>query len=66
METNIILKDFYNNNEILNHKIISYSSYKVQDEYSETKKLENKTIDNLLDKTYEDLLIKISETISAE
>ena len=48
---------------ILNHKIISYSSYKVQDEYSETKKLENKTIDNLLDKTYEDLLIKMSENM---
>ena len=63
MSTNIILKDFFTNDEVLNHNIISYSSYKVQDQYSETIKLENRTIDNLLNKTYQDLLIKISETI---
>ena len=61
MKTNIILKDFSSNNEILNYNISLSSSYKVQDQYFQTKKTENKTIDNLANKTYQELLIKISE-----
>ena len=49
------------NNEILNHNIILSSSYKIQDEHSDTKQLENRTIENLINKTHQDLLIKISE-----
>ena len=63
LSTTIILKDFYLGNEILN-EIFSYSeSYNVQDQYSETIKLENKSIENLIDKTYKELLIKLSEII---
>ena len=40
-------------------------SYKVQDEHSETIKLENRNIENLVNKTYQDIQIKIAEiTIS--
>ena len=61
LSTNVILKDFLTNDEILNHNIILSSSYKIQDEHSDTKQLENRTIENLINKTHQDLLIKISE-----
>ena len=63
INTNIILKDFLTNHEILNYNISASSSYTVQDKYSETIKLENKTINDLINKIYQDLLIKMSETI---
>ena len=63
INTNIILKDFLTYHEILNYNVSASSSYKVQDKYSETIKLENKTIDDLVNKIYQDLLIKMSEII---
>ena len=39
------------------------SSYKVQDQHSETVKLENQTIENLINTTCQDLLIKLSENL---
>ena len=63
LNTQIIIKDYLTNLENLNQNFNSYASYKVQDQYSETLKLENKTIENLLDKTYQDLLLKMSENI---
>jgi hypothetical protein len=61
LKTNIILKDFLTNSEILNYNVSSSSSYKVQDKYSETKKVEDQVMNNLINKIYQDLLIKISE-----
>ena len=61
LTTNVILKDFLTNDEILNHNIILSSAYKIQDEHSDTKQLESRTIENLVNKTHQDLLIKISE-----
>jgi len=62
--TNITAKNTNDNNSIIN-KIITYSSsYKVQKQYSETLKLENKTIENLTEKTYQDILINLSNNIS--
>ena len=49
--------------KILNHTFSYTSVYKVQDQYSETKKLENKIIEDLINKTYQNLLIKLSESI---
>jgi len=64
LTTEIVARDTVEGNNILN-KIITYSSsYKVQDQYSETLKLENKTIENLSDKTYQDILINLSDNIS--
>ena len=39
------------------------SSYKVQDQYSETKKLEDRSLDDLINKTYQDLLIKLISSL---
>ena len=63
IKTNIILKDFLTNEEILNYNTSLSSSYKIKDKYSETKKIENKTIENLVNKTYQDLIIKMLEII---
>jgi len=63
LNSNIIIKDFLTNDEILKHNFIYSSSYKTQDQHSETVKLENQNTENLLNKTYEDLLIKMSENI---
>ena len=65
LNTKIIVKDYLTNEEILNHNFIYSSSYKVQSQYSETLNLEDRAIENLTDKTYQDLLIKISESLSA-
>ena len=66
LNTNIIIKDFLTNDEILNQYFTHSSSYKVQDQHFETRQLENKTIESLLDKTYQNLTIKLSENISTK
>ena len=66
LNSNVIVKNFLTNNEILSQNFSSSSSYKVQDQYSETVQLENTTTENLVNKTYQDLLIKISENLSTE
>ena len=63
LSTTVIVENFTTGNQILNESFASSSSYKVQDQYSETKKLENRVIENLINKTYQDLLIKLSENI---
>jgi len=61
LRTNVVIKDFLTNIEIINYVSTSSSSYKVQDQYSETLKLENQSLSNLIDKAYGDLIIKITE-----
>ena len=63
LNSNIVVKNYLTNDEILIHNFNSFSSYKVQDQYSETIKLENKATDNLVDETYQELLIKLSESL---
>ena len=63
MPYKIIVKDFKNNNELVNHTFVSSQSYKIQNQYSDTLALENQTTENLTNKTYQELLIKLSENI---
>ena len=63
LNTHIIIKDFLTDKSILNQNFNYTISYKVQDAHSDTLKLENKNIDNLIDKTYQDALVIISEVI---
>ena len=60
LNTNIEIKDYFTNDQILSHNFNYSSSYKTQDQFSDSLKLENKTIENLLDKTYQDLLIEMT------
>tara|TARA_Y100000590_G_scaffold390982_1_gene467227 strand:+ start:6398 stop:6889 length:492 start_codon:yes stop_codon:yes gene_type:complete len=62
LNSEIVVKDYFSNAEILNQNFDYDSSFKVQDQHSETIKLENQIIENLVDKTYQDLLIRISES----
>ena len=63
LSTAITAKDLMTGNEILNETFFYSSTYKTQDEFFETKKLENQTIENLINTTYQDLLIKLSEKL---
>ena len=63
LSTSVTVRDFLTNNQILNENFSYSASYKVQDQHSETIKLENRTMDNLVNKTYQNLLIKLSENI---
>ena len=60
---NIMIKDYLTNEEILNQNYSYSTVYKVQDQNSETKILENKSIEDLINKTYQNLLIKMSKSI---
>ena len=60
LNTKIIIDDFLTDKRLLDQNFNYSISYKVQDEHSETIKLENRNIENLIDKTYQDALIKIS------
>ena len=63
LSTEIKITDFLTEDKILNQTFTSSLTYKVQDQYSDTIKLENKSIENLVNKTYEELLIRFSEKL---
>ena len=63
LNTDIKVTDFITNDKILNQIFISSLTYKVQNKYSDTVNLENKSIENLLDKTYQELVIKLAQNI---
>ena len=58
-----MIKDSITENEILTDTFSFSSTYKIQDQFSETIKLENQTTQNLINKTYQALLIKLSEKL---
>ena len=62
----IKITDFINDNKILDQTFVSSLSYKVQDQHYETLKLENKSIENLLNKIYQELLVKLSQNITTK
>ena len=66
LNSSIVINDFYTDEIILNQNFNYSISYKVQDEHSETIKLENRNIENLIDKTYQDVLIKISDVLEPQ
>jgi len=61
LNTFVKIENAQSNAEILKNNFNYFSSYQVQDQQSETLKLENKIIENLLDNTYQNLVIKIIE-----
>jgi len=63
LSTTITIKDVMTGNEILNENFSFSSVYKPQDQYSETIKLENHAMQNLINNTYQDLLIKLSANL---
>ena len=65
LNTKIKITDFITGKKLLNQNYNSSLSYKIQDQYSDTIKLENQTIENLLNKTLQEILIDLSRNISS-
>ena len=63
LSSNITIKDYLTDDKILNQNFSYSSVYRVQDNHSETIKLENKSIEDLINKIYQNLLIKMSMII---
>ena len=64
LNTSVIVKNYLTDENILNHNFDFSTSYKAQDQFHKTSKLEDKSIEDLLNRTYQELLIKLSEEIS--
>jgi len=63
LNIDVKIKDYLTEDEILNETYSSSSTYKIQNQYSDTLKLEERLINQLVDKTYQQILIKLSENI---
>jgi len=64
LTTEVRVNDYLTDDKILNQTFSSSINYKLQNQYSDSIKLENKSIDNLIQKTYQELLIRLSDNIS--
>ena len=63
LNTDVKVTDFITKDKILNQIFISSLTYKVQDKYSDTVDLEKQIIENLLNKTYQELVVKLAQNI---
>ena len=63
LNVDIHFTDITLNEKIINETYEYSSSYKIQSQYSDTLNAENTTIENLLEKIHQELLIKLSENI---
>ena len=63
LNTNIKVTDFITKDNILNQIFTSSITYKVQNKYSDTINLENKSTENLLNKTYQEFVIRLAQNI---
>ena len=64
LNTKIIVTDTIDESKILDQTFTSSISYRAQDQYSETVKLENKSLEDIINKTYQEILIKLSQNLS--
>ena len=63
LSASIVIKDVMTGSEILSENFSLSSTYKAQDQYFETVKLEKQTTENLINNIYQDLLIKLSANL---
>ena len=64
LNTKIKITDFITGKKLLEQNFNSSLNYKIQDQYYDTMKLENQTIENLLNKTLQEILINLSKNIT--
>jgi len=64
LNTKVNITNYITNETILNQTFTTSRNYKTQDQYFDTLKLENQYTEDLIDKTYKDLLIKLSQNIT--
>ena len=63
LNTKIKVTDSITEEKILNKTFTMSLNYNVQNQYVDTVNLENKSIENLINKTYQELLIELSKDI---
>ena len=63
LNTDIKVTDFITKDKILNQIFVSSLTYKVQDKYSDTVDLENRSIEGLLNKTYQELVTRLAQSL---
>jgi len=63
LNTDIKVTDFITKDKILNQIFVSSLTYKVQDKYSDTVDLENRSIEDLLNKTYQELVTRLAQNL---
>jgi len=63
LNTDIQVTDFITKDKILNQIFVSSLTYKVQDKYSDTVDLENRSIEDLLNKTYQELVTRLAQNL---
>ena len=63
LNTDIKVTDFITKDKILNQIFVSSLTYKVQDKYSDTIDLENRSIEDLLNKTYQELVTTLAQNL---
>ena len=66
LNTNVKVTDFVTKDKILNKNIVSSLTYSVQNQYSDTVNLENRSIESLLNKIYQELIIDLTQNIIAK
>ena len=63
LNTDIKVTDFITKDKILNQIFVSSLTYRVQDKYSDTVDLENRSIEDLLNKTYQELVTRLAQNL---
>jgi hypothetical protein len=63
LKTDIKVTDFITKDKILNQIFVSSLTYKVQDKYSDTVDVENRSIEDLLNKTYQELVTRLTQNL---
>lgn len=66
LRTKIVVRDFLTNFKILDYKFNSSVGYVVQEQYSNTLKFENNSIDNLTNSIYEEVLIELTNALKTK
>ena len=63
LNTDVKVTDFITKDKILDQIFTSSLTYKVQDKYSDTVDLENRSIEDLLNKTYQELVTRLAQNL---
>ena len=63
LKSEIQIKDYTSDKNIISETFVSSINYKTQTNYSETLNLENQSIENLINNTFQELLIKLSNNM---
>ena len=63
ISSTITIKDLSTGNDVLSENFTYSATYEVQSQFSETVKLENRTIENLVNEVFQNLLIRLSEKL---